>query len=169
MLPTVGNQAYVFLCCVLGGMIIAFIYDIFRIRRKTIKAGNLIVYFEDFIYWILVALVLFAVVYVSNDGEIRGYLFIGALIGIILYSLLLSRIIMAIFLFITKLIYKFFRTVFIILLFPFKVVLKILKIPTKIIYNGLRIIFRKARRTTKVRMSKFCIWKKRFKNIIKKI
>ncbi|HOQ00346.1 MAG TPA: spore cortex biosynthesis protein YabQ [Acetivibrio clariflavus] len=33
-------------------MIIAFIYDIFRIRRKTIKSGNLIVYFEDFIYWI---------------------------------------------------------------------------------------------------------------------
>ncbi|HPU41267.1 MAG TPA: spore cortex biosynthesis protein YabQ [Acetivibrio clariflavus] len=168
MFPTVGNQAYVFLWCVLGGMIIAFIYDIFRIRRKTIKSGNLIVYFEDFIYWILVALVLFAVVYVSNDGEIRGYLFIGALIGIILYSLLLSRIIMTVFIFTLKLIYRVFRTLCIILFFPIKVLFRILKIPAKIIYNGLRMVFGKAHRITKAKLSSFYTWKKRFKNIIKK-
>ena len=85
---SVSNQAYVFLSCVLGGMIIAFVYDIFRVRRKAIKSGNLIVYFEDFIYWIIVALVLFAVVYRSNEGEIRGYLILGVIIGIILYAFL---------------------------------------------------------------------------------
>ena len=62
-------------------MIIAFIYDVFRIR-KAIRTSNIIVYFEDFIYWILVALVLF-VVYISNEGELRGYLIVGAIIGII--------------------------------------------------------------------------------------
>ena len=166
---TVGNQAYVFLCLVLGGMIIAFIYDVFRIRRKAIKTSNLIVYFEDFVYWILVALVLFAVVYISNDGELRGYLLIGAFIGIILYSLLLSKIIMTIFLFIIKIVYKFFSIVFIILLFPLKILFKILKVPAKIIYNGLKKVFGKARRTSKAKISKFCVWRKRFKNIIKKI
>jgi len=44
---SVSNQAYVFLNCVLGGMIVAFVYDIFRVRRKAIKSSNLIVYFED--------------------------------------------------------------------------------------------------------------------------
>lgn len=169
LLFSVGNQAYVFLCCVLGGMIIAFIYDIFRIRRKAIKTSNLIVYFEDFVYWILVALVLFAVVYMSNDGELRGYLLIGALIGIILYSLLLSRIIITLFLFVIKIVYKVLCTVCIILLFPFKILFRILKVPAKILYNGLRIIFGKARRASKAKLSKFCVWKKRFKNIIKKI
>lgn len=169
MFLTVGNQAYIFLCCVLGGMIIAFIYDVFRIKRKAIKTSNLIVYFEDFVYWILVALVLFAVVYMSNDGELRGYLLIGALIGIVLYSLLLSRIVMTVFLFIIGLIYKFFRIVFTILLIPIKVLIKILRVPAKIIYKGLRTVFGKARRASKTKLSKFFIWKKRFKNIIKKI
>lgn len=169
MFLTVGNQAYVFLCCVLGGMIIAFIYDVFRIKRKAIKTSNLIVYFEDFVYWILVALVLFAVVYISNDGELRGYIFIGALIGIVLYSLLLSRIVMTIFLFTIKIMYKFFSTVFIILLLPFKILYKILKVPAKIVSKGFITVFGKARRIGKTRLSRFFIWKKRFKNIIKKI
>lgn len=169
MFLSVGNQAYVFLCCVLGGMIIAFIYDVFRIRRKAIKTNNLIVYFEDFVYWILVALVLFAVVYISNDGELRGYLIIGDFIGIILYSLLLSRIIMTVFLFIINLVYKILRTVCIILLFPLKVFLKILKVPAQIFYNGLGKIFGKARKSSRDKLSKFCVWKKRFKNIMKKV
>jgi len=83
-------------------MIVAFVYDIFRVRRKAIKSSNLIVYFEDFIYWIIVALILFAIIYRSNEGELRGYLMLGVAIGIILYALLLSRIVMAVFLFVIK-------------------------------------------------------------------
>jgi len=64
-------------------MIVAFVYDIFRVRRKAIKSSNLIVYFEDFIYWIIVALILFAIIYRSNEGELRGYLMLGVAIGII--------------------------------------------------------------------------------------
>lgn len=169
MFFSVANQAYSFLCCILGGMIIAFIFDVFRIRRKTIKVSDLFVYFEDFVYWIIVALVFFAVIYISNDGEFRGYLLIGNIIGIILYSLLLSRIIMTIFLFTIQFVYKIFCTVCFILLFPFKILFKLLQVPAKIIYNGLRVIFGKVRRLSKTKLSKFYIWKKRFKNIIKKI
>ncbi len=169
MFVTISNQAYVFLCCVLGGMIIAFIYDVFRIRRKAIKSSNIIVYFEDFIYWILVALVLFAVVYISNEGELRGYLIVGAIIGIILYSLLLSKIVMTVFLFALKLIYKFFVTVFGIILYPFKIIFKLLKFPAGIIYNGMRKVFGKACRASRNNVGKFKVWRKRFRNIRKKI
>jgi hypothetical protein len=33
------------------------------------------IYVEDFFYWIIAALVMFAIVYLSNDGELRGYIF----------------------------------------------------------------------------------------------
>ena len=72
MWVSVSNQAYVFELC-LGGMIIAFLYDIFRVRRKAIRSGNLIVYFEDFIYWIIVALVLLPLSIGAMKGN-RGYL-----------------------------------------------------------------------------------------------
>lgn len=76
---------------------------------------------------------------------------------------------MTVFIFTLKLIYRVFRTLCIILFFPIKVLFRILKIPAKIIYNGLRMVFGKAHRITKAKLSSFYTWKKRFKNIIKKI
>ncbi|MFZ5986554.1 MAG: spore cortex biosynthesis protein YabQ [Bacillota bacterium] len=169
MWVSVGNQAYDFLSCVLGGAIIAFIYDIFRIRRKAIKSSNLIVYFEDFIYWIIVALVMFAVVYQSNDGEIRGYLILGIILGIILYALLLSRIVMKVFLFIIGIIYKAAVFIFSIILFPLKIIYKILRIPAKFICKLLIKGAGKVRRVSRNKFDKFKAWKRIFKNIRRKI
>lgn len=166
---SVSNQAYIFLSCVLGGMIIAFIYDIFRIRRKAVKASNIIVYLEDLIYWILVALVLFGVVYLSNEGEIRGYLLIGVILGIIIYIFLLSKIIMAIFMFIIGIIYRFAMIVFNILFFPIKILYKIFRVPLMFIFNILRKGTRKVRRMGKNRLDRLKNWKRAIKNIRKKI
>ncbi|HOP92351.1 spore cortex biosynthesis protein YabQ [Acetivibrio thermocellus] len=166
---SVSNQAYVFLNCVLGGMIVAFVYDIFRVRRKAIKSSNLIVYFEDFIYWIIVALILFAIIYRSNEGELRGYLMLGVAIGIILYALLLSRIVMAVFLFVIKTVYKVAVAVFGILLIPIRIILKILGIPVKkackIVTRGARKIKGAGRR----KLSKIKVSGRIFNNIRKKI
>lgn len=166
---SVSNQAYVFLSCVLGGMIIAFLYDIFRVRRKAIRSGNLIVYFEDFIYWIIVALVLFAVVYRSNEGEIRGYLILGVVIGIVLYVLLLSRIVINVFLFLIRVVYKAAVIVFTVALIPIKVILKILGVPTKGVYKIMMKSKSKVKRVGRNIHDKFRITKKLFKNIRKKI
>ena len=58
-------------------MLIAFIFDLFRIKRKAVETGNLLTYIEDLLYWIIAALVMFAVVYLANEGELRGYIFLG--------------------------------------------------------------------------------------------
>jgi len=166
---SVSNQAYVFLCSVLGGMIIAFIYDIFRVRRKTIKSSNILVYFEDFIYWIIVALVLFAVLYYSNEGEIRGYLIIGTVLGIILYALLLSYIVMKIFLFFVKIIYKVVVTILSAILLPVKIIYKGCMVPVKCIYMWMRRVFLKTKKLSKINMGKFKGFKRFFKIIRKKI
>jgi len=67
-------------------MIIAFIYDAFRIKRRAVKTSALVTYIEDIIYWIIVSIIMFAVVYYSNEGEIRGYLFLGTILGAVLYA-----------------------------------------------------------------------------------
>lgn len=94
MITSVSNQAYVFLCTIVGGMAIALLYDVFRILRKAIKTGIAVTYVQDFLYWIIAAAIMFLTVYFSNDGQLRAYLFAGAVIGAILYALLLSKIIM---------------------------------------------------------------------------
>ncbi|NLD47784.1 MAG: spore cortex biosynthesis protein YabQ [Clostridiaceae bacterium] len=169
MVMTVGNQVYVFFSCVLGGMLVAFIYDVFRVGRKAIKSGNLIICLEDFTYWIIAAFVLFGIVYYSNDGEIRGYVFIGVIQGIVIYALLLSRIVMKVFLFIIGVIYKIIITLFSFLLIPFKIVYKIIRVPARIISGIFAKGGRKIKRIGKVRLEKLKILKIILKNIRKKI
>ncbi len=155
------------MCSILGGMIIAFIYDIFRIRRKTIKSGNILVYFEDFIYWIIVALVLFAVLYYSNEGEIRGYLIIGTVLGIVLYAVVLSSFVMKIFLFFVRIIYKIIVSILSALLLPVKIVCRVCMAPIRFVYKRIRRVFCKTKKLCKINMGKFKGFK-RFINIIRK-
>lgn len=115
------NQTDIFLMSVAGGIISAFIYDLFRIRRRIIRACDILVHVEDLLYWILIAVLFFIIAYYSNDGEIRGYMFIGAAIGAILYIFTFSRLIMKIFLTTVNCIRIILNTIAGILAYPFSV------------------------------------------------
>jgi len=122
---SVSNQIYVFLCSVAGGMLIAFIFDLFRIKRRTIKTSNIVTYIEDFIFWIFAALVMLLLVYYSNEGEPRGFIFIGIFLGAILYMLSLSKIIMKSVLAIIKVVCNVFKFLFNVLVYPVRIAVKI--------------------------------------------
>ena len=165
----VGNQANIFLYSIAGGMLIAFIYDAFRIKRKAVRTKTLVIYFEDFIYWIIVALVMFAVIYCSNDGEPRGYIFAGAIIGVIVYALLLSKLIVRSSLAVLRFLYRVFGTVWSIITYPFKIALKILGIPAVFLLGALKKALKYLKRTGKSRLTKTILWRKMMKNILRKI
>ena len=169
MMVSVSNQAYVFLCSIVGGMAIALVYDIFRIFRKAVKTGRLITYAQDLLYWFIVAIIMFMTIYYSNDGEIRVYLFIGAALGVTLYTLLFSRMIMSSSLFIIRMTAKIIKTMVFILTYPVRLILRVLKIPACKLARVVGKSVRKARSYEKVRLSKLAFIKKSFKNIRKKI
>jgi len=169
MIESVSTQAYIFLCSVAGGMAIALIYDMFRISRKAIRTINLLIYFEDLLYWLIVAVVMFTMVYYSNEGELRSYIFIGVIIGAILYMLLFSRIIISSSMMIINVVRKIFKTIFLVLIFPFKILLKILAIPARFTVKYAGVSVRGLRHIGKNRFSKAVFWKRAFKNIKKKI
>lgn len=166
---SVSGQAQVFLYSVMGGILIAFIYDVFRIKRKAIKTSSIVIYLEDFIYWIIVAVVMFALVYYSNEGEIRGYIFIGTVLGVILYALMFSKIIMKSSLFIIGIICKVFKAVWMVITYPFRIIFKILGIPAGFFLKAFKKAFRGAKRIGRSNLSRVTVWKKMFRNIRKKI
>jgi len=127
MITSVSNQAYVFLCTVIGGMAIALVYDIFRIFRKAVKTSSAITYVQDLLYWLIAAAIMFITVYYSNDGQLRAYLFAGAIIGAILYALLFSNIVMKSSLFIIKIASKVFKAIAFIVSYPAKIIAHIRK------------------------------------------
>ena len=90
----IQNQTYVFLYSVLVGGILAIIFDFFRILRRKGNTKNYIVYVQDIIYWIIVTFIIIMSAFITNDGELRGYMFIGYILGAIIYMVTISRYIL---------------------------------------------------------------------------
>jgi len=169
MIISVNSQAYVFLCTIIGGMAIALVYDIFRIFRKAVKTGSLVTYVQDLLYWLIVAVIMFLTIYYSNDGELRAYLFIGAFIGVILYALLLSRIVMRSSLFIIKMMKYVIKTLIFILSYPIRLILRIISVPAHKLARIAKKSVKKARSSGKVRFFKSSFYRSKFKKLRKKI
>ena len=85
------NQLYTFLIFIIVGMIIGITYDIFRILRKSFKTIDFITYIQDFLFWIITGAILLYTIFAFNNGELRSYIFIGILLGLILYMILISK------------------------------------------------------------------------------
>jgi spore cortex biosynthesis protein YabQ len=150
-------------------MVIAFVYDVFRIRRKAVKTIGLLVYIEDLIFWIIAALVMFAVVYFSNEGEVRGYIFLGTLLGVVLYALLLSKIVINSSIFVLKVIYRVLRVIWLVLSRPFIILFRIFRVPARLVYRVFAKLLGNMKRIGKSRLAKAAMWNKLFKNSRKKI
>jgi len=166
---SVSTQAYIFLCAIVGGIVIAFIYDIFRVKRKAVKTSAIVIYVEDLVFWLIVVAVMFAVLFFSNEGEIRGYIFIGTILGIILYNLIFSRIVMAAFLFILKMLYKALMFLWRLAAYPFKILFKMLSLPARHISKTTKKAFHKVRGAGKNSLTRFSVWRKSLRNIRKKV
>lgn len=134
---TIANQVYIFLYAIAGGALAAFLYDIIRIKRRTFKTGVIIVNLEDILYWFTVAILMFLVVYNSNNGEIRGYFFLGNIIGVMLYLSLLSRLIIASSVAIINFIKRILKFIWKVLCYPFIFLYKIISVPVGFLLKGI--------------------------------
>ncbi|MBH1940737.1 spore cortex biosynthesis protein YabQ [Mobilitalea sibirica] len=102
-----------FLISILWGVILLFAYDILRVIRRLIKHNSFFLAFEDLIFWVIASVFIFAMLYVKNNGIIRGFSVMGMGIGMVVYHYILSDWMVKT---VTKLIY--------ILLKPIKLLMK---------------------------------------------
>ena len=176
----ISDQVIIFLYSIIGGALIALVYDIFRLKRRAIKTIGIFLHIEDLVYWIIVAFIMFAVVFYSNEGELRGYIVLGTFIGVVLYILLLSRLIMNILTTTVKFLINFIKRAFKLVISPIIIIIKILLVPLKIPLKGLNKLFnkffmkifmklfKKSKSAVRSRIAKINIWKKLIKKIRKK-
>lgn len=114
------NQAYLFICFVLVGIIIGIVFDLFRILRRTFKTKDLITYIEDIIFWIITGIIIIYSMYKFSDGELRFFMIIGIIIGTILYLVTVSEYVIKISVFIINILKK-------VLYFPIKILFKFIR------------------------------------------
>lgn len=123
----IKNQAYIFLIFVINGLIIGFMFDIFRVLRISFKTKNFVTYIEDIIFWILTGLLILSSVFVFNDGEIRLFMFLGIAIGTIIYLMIFSKHIIEFLVSIIKKLKIVITGLFKIIILPFNFIRKILR------------------------------------------
>ena len=116
----VQNQAYLFLVFSLTGVAIGILFDFFRILRRTIKTVNIVTYIEDVLFWGLTGVLILYNIWYFNNGEIRVYMFLGIILGTLIYMSTLSNIVVKVFT-------RILSTIIKILELPFKTIITIFR------------------------------------------
>ena len=133
-MDSICRQTYIFLLSCLAGMFSGFIFDIFRIKRKLVKTSDIVVYIEDIVYWLIISVVLFALMYYSNESEVRSYILLGIFIGVIIYIFIFSKYVLLSLTKIIKILCKMIK-------FPINIIVKIFRVPMSAFFR----IFNKKR------------------------
>ena len=96
----VSNQFFSFIIYTISGFIISIIFDFFRAIRKSTKTTKLLVIIEDVIFWIIASFISIYMIIHYNSGELRLYIFIGFIVGSVLYYITISSFLIKILVFI---------------------------------------------------------------------
>lgn len=86
------NQGQEFLCYCIVGMFLCFIFDIFRSSRYVFKTSDLITYIEDGIFLSLSAVIVVSSILLISKGMLRFYIILAVCLGILVYSLTISKV-----------------------------------------------------------------------------
>ena len=85
----IANQVYVFLWAILTGAALTLVFDFFRLLRRNKEVKSIIVYIQDFFFLLIVTIAIIASAFITNSGELRGYMVIGYILRIlILFTLI---------------------------------------------------------------------------------
>lgn len=123
----ITNQAYLFLIFVIDGLVIGLLFDFFRILRISFKTKDFITYIEDIIFWIITGAITLYSIFAFNNGEIRFFMFLGIVIGVILYMTLFSNYIIKSSVYVIRVLKKIFGFILKLISVPLSYVFKIIK------------------------------------------
>lgn len=94
MAELIYDEMTLFGICMLLGAMLAFGYDMIRCFRIFVPHPDVLVDIEDLSFWMFTAWMVFRTLVIYNRGALRAYAFIGMFLGVILYSLTLSRLLL---------------------------------------------------------------------------
>ncbi|MBQ8550195.1 MAG: spore cortex biosynthesis protein YabQ [Clostridia bacterium] len=86
-----GVQAVTFFAAFLLGALLSFIYDIIKSVRIYYKHGALAVFAEDFLFFVLSALLSFCLYIFTTEGQPRLYAYFAMALGFAVWRMTLSN------------------------------------------------------------------------------
>lgn len=111
-----AEQVYIFFSSVIIGAIMGIIFDFFRALRRKGNTKNILVYIQDVLFWLIIAIMIIVSSFIINNGELRGYMLLGYILGAIIYIIIFSKYIKCLF----GIIFDFIEKIFSYILLPFE-------------------------------------------------
>jgi len=114
-MQSLESQFFSFAVTVLMGLTVGVLFDFYNITKGIIRPRKLGTYLGDFLFWVITTIVIFFMLLIGNWGELRFYVVIGVLTGVVVYIKLFSRtfirVLLSIIKFSGKVITKVVRTI----------------------------------------------------------
>ena len=109
----VEQQLMVFLYFYAAGLITGLVFDFFKAFAKVFNFSKRIVFFLDLILCLLASFIVYYVLFLLNYGEVRLFVFLALLSGLLFYYLIISgfiyRNLLVIFRALRSIIYKILK------------------------------------------------------------
>lgn len=101
----------------LMGVLVTFVYDLFRILRRVIHHNWIFVSLEDILFWFGCGISVFLLMQRESNGMLRWFAVLGALTGMLIYRKCLGK-------YLVEILSRFFLRIKRILCKPFKAMAK---------------------------------------------
>ncbi len=126
---------------VIFGLIVSLFYDILKGLRQNRLNSLIIVLFLDLLFFLVLTPAMFCFLIATTNGQLRGYILIGTLIGFLIYRHTISKLLF-------KFYFKFLKYIFKVAVFlkykintfidrTYQIILKIINFISKIIKKTL--------------------------------
>ena len=104
-----SSQAVAFVVAIGLGVAMGVFFDLFRVLRRLARHKTVATAAQDVFFWLISTLLMFVLLTGLNQGEIRGYHFLGLILGAIVYLLTFSRHLVAFLLRISRAVGRYFK------------------------------------------------------------
>ncbi|MGD9567990.1 MAG: spore cortex biosynthesis protein YabQ [Sedimentibacter sp.] len=151
------SQEYMLAVSIMGGMILGFIWDIYRLIRHYIKLGGMGTAIGDIVYWLINIYIGVQLIFDLSYGNIRFFILMGFVLGALLYFYGISKYVLRIFIFVVGTVLKLIKKIINLLIAPVKFIYRQIKIilqPVKLKYEVTKIKAKKRYKFIKFRLKK---------------
>lgn len=121
------THEYILAVSIMSGMILGFIWDLYRLFRHYFKPGVIQTAIGDILYWIVSIYISTKIIFEISLGNIRFFILIGFLFGAILYFYFVSNQVLKLFIKIIDYIIRTVKRIVAFMVYPVKFVLKKIK------------------------------------------
>ena len=129
MILSVSAQATAFLWLVASGAVSGLLFDVFRAVRRVQPHPNALTQAEDVLYWLSVFLLVLYLLLTHNSGEMRGFVLLGFVLGMILYFSACSWFVLRGLVWIVAAVKRVLCTCLLFLTWPMRWLRRVLRVP----------------------------------------